>query len=888
MARTVAVVSHTHWDREWYAPQEAFQARLVEVVDGLLELLESDPSYRHFLLDGQMAMVEDYLAVRPEAGGRLRSLAGAGRLAVGPWYVLMDEFGVSGETIVRNLQLGLRRAAVFAPPMEVGYLPDMFGHVAQMPQLLRLAGIGRAVVWRGVPSAVDRTAFRWRAPDGSSVQAEYLPAGYSNGAYLPRDAGALVRRIEAHEAQLAGFLGPETPLLLMNGTDHQAPQPWLAGLLAEANDRQDRFDFRHVSLLEYLAAAPAGGLPEWSGEMRSGARTNLLMGVASNRVDVKVAAATAERLLEKVAEPLAALWLPPGDWPGDVLERAWLQVIRNAAHDSICACSADPVVRAVVHRYDAAVALAGEAIRRTLDIASLATRAAGPVLVNPGPRRAATVFETVLAGTDPPPGTQALSATPEGVEERPGIGDELGAILAGLTADGWLPGGSASGTTAALRVTPAALEVEIEVDPTRVASPDVASVMAEAYTQAGARPSAALRVTVTRRASQRVVAWAEVPGYGWAAWQPGPTGVGALRAGDGWLDNGVARVEVDPADGTFSLGGVAGLDRLVDSGDEGDTYTYSPPASDVVVDRPRSVHVEVAEQGPLRGRLRVRRRYVWPARVSGGARVGEEPVEVVTDLELRAGEPLVRVQTSFDNRCRDHRVRSVMPLPAAAAWSEAECAYATVRRSAGPAEGGPHERGVPTYPSRRFVSAGGLTVTHEGLLEYELVDDGRALALTLLRATGMLSRPTPAYRPNAAGPAVPVEGPQLLGSHRVRYAVAVGVEDPWALADQAWLLLPVVRGTGTGRLPETGSRLRVDGAEVAALHRVEGSALELRVFNPTPRPAAVRVAGHSGWLVDLRGGRGERWDGGFELRPWGIATARLDVVDLDRVEAPGG
>ena len=151
MARTVSIVPHTHWDREWYQPFQSFRLRLVEVLDDLLRLLESDPSIPHFLLDGQMAMVDDYLAVRPEAEPRLRRLAGAGRLTVGPWYVLADEFLVSGETLVRNLQMGLERAAAFGGAMEVGYLPDMFGHVAQMPQLLRLAGFEHAVVWRGVP-----------------------------------------------------------------------------------------------------------------------------------------------------------------------------------------------------------------------------------------------------------------------------------------------------------------------------------------------------------------------------------------------------------------------------------------------------------------------------------------------------------------------------------------------------------------------------------------------------------------------------------------------------------------------------------------------------------------------------------------------------------------
>jgi alpha-mannosidase len=143
----VSVVPHTHWDREWAESFQAYRVRLVELLDRVLAELEADPGF-HFLLDGQMAVVDDYLEVRPEAADRLKALVAQGQLEIGPWYVLMDEFLVSGETILRNLELGLARAADFGGAMRVGYLPDSFGHVAQMPQLLQLSGIGHAVVWR--------------------------------------------------------------------------------------------------------------------------------------------------------------------------------------------------------------------------------------------------------------------------------------------------------------------------------------------------------------------------------------------------------------------------------------------------------------------------------------------------------------------------------------------------------------------------------------------------------------------------------------------------------------------------------------------------------------------------------------------------------------------
>src|SRR5689334_22159140 len=341
--RRVNIVPHTHWDREWYSPFQKFRMRLIEMVDGLLPLLDADASYSHFLLDGQMAVVDDYLEVRPQAESVLRRLATEGRLAMGPWYSLPDEFLVSGETIIRNLQAGIARAAEFGGAMDVGYLPDMFGHVSQMPQIFRLFGFEHAVVWRGVPNAIDRTAFMWSSPDGSTVRAEYLWRGYGNGARTPKDSKELLQRIGEYEQLTHAAMDgrnptqPE-PMLWMNGSDHLSPDPWLGQVIAEANAAQSDFDLQITPLADHLKMGPTKDLPKWTGELRSGGRANLLMGVTSNRTDVRLLAARAERSLERLAEPLSALFLPAEQWPGELLAIAWKEVLRNAAHDAICEC----------------------------------------------------------------------------------------------------------------------------------------------------------------------------------------------------------------------------------------------------------------------------------------------------------------------------------------------------------------------------------------------------------------------------------------------------------------------------------------------------------------------------------------------------------------------
>src|SRR5262245_669831 len=336
---TVAIVPHTHWDREWYSPFQTFRMRLVKLLDALLPLLETDLSYARFLLDGQTAILDDYLEVRPEMEPTLRRLAASGRISVGPWMIQMDEFMVSGETMVRDLQFGLAQASEFGGAMQVGYLPDIFGHIAQMPQLLALVGIEHAVAWRGIPSSVDKTGFWWEAPNGSRVRCEYLYGSYSNGRDLPEDAKGLVLRAADYEQELGAVRLRD--MLLMNGTDHQMPQPWLGRVAAEANALQDDYRFVVTSLQEFLPTPPTEGLTVVEGDRRWGARGTVLSVVASTRVAVPQACAAAERALERRAEPMCALFMPAAAYPRSFLEVAWRNVVLNSAHDSSCACSDD-------------------------------------------------------------------------------------------------------------------------------------------------------------------------------------------------------------------------------------------------------------------------------------------------------------------------------------------------------------------------------------------------------------------------------------------------------------------------------------------------------------------------------------------------------------------
>ena len=381
----VHLIPHTHWDREWYEPFQTFRLRLVDLVDELLARMESDSRLR-FTLDGQCATVDDYLEVRPEAEPLIRRLVAEGRLAIGPWQILMDEFLVSGETMVRNLELGWDRATDLGGVMPVGYLPDMFGHIAQMPQMLRRAGIERAVVWRGVPSLIDRNVFTWVSPDGSAVEAEYLVGGYGNGAYLFDVPDRLLVKLAEHVDANESFYGRDS-ILAMYGTDHAVPTPRLADLVDAVNADDSPVVVRIETLAEYAARTdtetPLRDRPTWTGELRSGARANMLMNVTSARVDLKIACGRAERLLERYAEPLTALH--GTTWPERPLELAWRRLVDNSAHDSICGCSHDDVVAQVLTRYAEAEQIGRGVLSRTLGAIATRVPAGHWAAVNPSP-----------------------------------------------------------------------------------------------------------------------------------------------------------------------------------------------------------------------------------------------------------------------------------------------------------------------------------------------------------------------------------------------------------------------------------------------------------------------------------------------------------------------
>ncbi len=911
-ADELVVVPHTHWDREWYLPFQQFRLQLVGLLDQVLGRMEDDPRQR-FTLDGQAVAVEDYLEVRPEQRERLTALVKSGRLAVGPWQILLDEFLCSGENIVRNLRLGLAKAEGMGPAMRVGYLPDMFGHCAQMPQILAGAGLAHACVWRGVPRAVDSHAFAWVAPDGTAVRTEYLAAGgYGNAAGLFDDPGQVEARAAAVAAKLRPWRPDGRPMLAMYGSDHTAPAADLADLLEAFNTRAARTGggvrLRLATMAEYFADQPTdtAGLRAVRGELRSHANANILPGVFSVRAHLKQAMSRAERSVERYAEPLSALW--HGRSVQRFLDMAWDRLIEVSCHDSVTGCGADGTAQQVAARMAEAEQL-GLAVQDLVgkDLASSVPHD-GHLLLNPTPADRRTLVEldveadgevSLVSGRGRVFPAQTLRTEAVVLADDVFPAGRLPVVLArvhgselyGREITGW------SITQDAPDMPVLDFEVARRGDP----GFDVADVKA-ALAEAVRRHPGDWRVRITARPRRTVAALVDTPALGHLAVRPVPAREAEVAhpvtVEGRVLDNGLLRVEVAD-DGTLGLRtadvAVAGLGRIVDGGDLGDTYNYAPPAADLLVDTPETVDVRTVRGGPLTAVVEVVRRYAWPSAgdFAADARTGDaEPTTVTTRVELRAGERFARLRVAFDNRSDDHRVRMHLPLPARAASSFAEGQFAVVERGLS-AEAGFGEEPLPTFPASSFVAAGGLAVLLEHATEYELLDEGGELAVTLLRSTGRISRNRHAHRDEPAGPQVATPQAQCRGLRTVEFGLLPypgqwhegGVlEAAEEFRHEAVSLPGAAPATTTLPLPARGLRVSGAGVVLTSLRsRPEDGRLEARVVaeHPDATEAVLRLDGLlEARRADLLGTPGvpltvDGYAVTLPLRAWEIATVQL-------------
>ena len=849
---TIHVVSHTHWDREWYLPAARFRQRLVALVDDLLD--DPPPAGASFLLDGQMSVIEDYLAVKPERTPEVIALLGRGALEAGPWYVLADELIPGGEALVRNLFAGrqvLARLGAKAPP--VLYCPDSFGHPAALPTLAAGFGLELIILSRGLGSSRWPTgdAFRWAAPSGEEAYLYHLSRkGYDIGENLPTDSNEARERWASMREDLVGraALGA---VLLPNGADHHARQRNLAAALS-ALETAALPHRAHGSSLGAFAgdfihrAAPAS-LPLVRGELRDSYGTMwTLQGTFATRAHQKRRNAQIERLLVRDAEPWVAFArLAHGANRDALVAFAWKSLLLCHPHDTVCGCSTDEVARAMDARLDEAQSQ-GEGLRVDAlhDLIGHSTDAARerrgdwkPIAVvrNPVPRARSGVAILRL--------TSFVSDVKVGANASPGPVD---------TAKPSIP---ALGGIGALQVLSKLVAYERTEAPRHY--PDDDLVLAA-----------------------EVAVWVpEVPAYGIHAF---PHQTRAKRvappnpavASAGTIGNGLISVSIDER-GSVAFADIRSGQRLNEllvwdsQVDLGDLYTPSLRGPKFASQFRGS---KVIHKGPVRAAIETR----W----SFGA--GRERVDARVTLIVDANTPFVRVHVSGTNGASDHRLRLGFATGLREARVSADAMFGAVERKpivVTPAEA-TMETPPATDPLHRYVSlfdaARGATVFSDGLGEYEADSSGN-MYVTLVRSVSELSRNDLPERNGHAGWPTHTPEAQCHGPFGAELAFMMHGAQTNAVIDE------VERAADEVLLPLTGGSLRSALAVPSPFHGVGLSGDGLAC-------SAVMASQDGKWLV-LRcmnltdtAQRGA-WTVGFEIAEAQIA--RLDETPLGTIAGHG-
>jgi mannosylglycerate hydrolase len=848
------LVSHTHWDRAWYVPFQVYRIRLVRLIDRLLDILDRDPEYRCFMLDGQVLPVEDYLEIRPERRADLERLVRAGRLSIGPWYVLADEYLVSPEALIRNLMIGLRLAAEFGGAMCEGYAPDAFGHIGQLPQILRGFGIDSAIFWRGLGDEGEGlgSEFWWEAPDGSRVLVIYLSEGYGNVANLGYtlgwgDSSAMEFDLDRALARLRKVIdllrsrAHGNMVLLMNGTDHVEADPHVPAAIARANQVFDDVAIVHGKLSEHVAAVRTsldGKLPVFQGEMNRSRYAFGLQGVYSSRMYLNQVNERVQTLLECYAEPLSAwAWTLGTAYPGPFLDLAWRKLLQNHPHDDVCGCSDDAVHRENMVRYGE-VEQIGQALARD------ACRAIMQRIDRTGQSGVPFVFFN--------PAAWSRTGTAE-VE----LQFERGDATAG---DFHLV--DAAGRTVPHQCLNHSRRFETEVG----RSNDLQTVRL-------ALPLAALPACGYR-------VYYACPG---PAAELSPVGQPVEVFANG-MENRHLRVEIEP-DGTLAV-----LDKstgrrfhdlgyFLDEEDVGDEYDYSPcPEPERISTLGEPAAVRLLSAGALQVTYEIVHDLAIPASIAAGRqRRGSERVRypIRTTVTLRHDSRRVDLHTTVDNRASDHRLRACFRTDIQTDVAHADGHFDVLSRPIDlPSGEGWHQPPVPTRHQRYFVDLSdgqaGLAILNRGLAEYEVLRDGgsNTIAITLLRCVGYLSRGDGdmTTRPGLAGPPLPTPEAQCPGLHTFEYAIVPHAGDWRYVYREAYTFRAPVcvrRGTEHEGYTPTQAEIETWGAaglraldlsgdlpgelsflalepEVLALSAVkrseDGDGLIVRFYNPAKEP----------------------------------------------------
>lgn len=915
------IVSHTHWDREWYLNSPYVNEWLVPFFDSLFAMIARRPGYR-FILDGQASMIDDWIAGLAAANrdqeaekSTLSRYVREGRIIVGPYYLQLDWNLASPETLVRNLALGMESVSGFGPSMKTGWLLDNFGQTGQTAQIHAGFGIDSIFMWRGaeVDSRSLKTEFWWESQDGTKALTVLLLGSYRNAMRLGTYSSIAAERLVWEKRKLSAFT--TTPnAVLMNGYDQEMDPDDVLGVL-ETCPELPGIVARQSTPAEYVQAVRehAPELVTRSGALYGGRYIAVFPGVLSARNYLKLRNDEVSTFIERSLEPLLASCAVHGVMPLDAagkLDSVWKELLRNQPHDSICGVSVDPVHKDMEERFDRV-----EVMSRSL-------------------------FEEAAA---------CLVSRLHQAERKSGAGSDPG-----------MKRGDCAGPVC-LVVNPAPVSRNMVVDlDVGEACGDFRIVDGEGNRLVHERSGAGkVRVLVPAVEGCGLRVLRVLAGQSETSLMTGHAGA-ALPGRDAeelvsveaetfrmWTGRFSVRVH---GNGTWDLQDAAGVlvapgaGYFVDEGDAGDEYDFSPCGEVRGIDSRDFPHtVRFEETGRIRAVIRIETVIRVPERLGEDRNLrssGMVEIPVVTRLIAEAGNPTLGIDVQFRNRARDHRLRMLFPAVSPAGifagsafavdpLGVAEPEYSESDLSAEAAKiviGARAAKPVGMRPVRDFVTlgtgAGHVDVHLDGLHEGEALGDG-SFAVTLVRAVGWLARSDLKSRIGDAGPLMATPDAQCLRDFHCTLGLSVrssgaGASPSVESVARRWnpLLIQVAPDSvladepDGGRIPcdsqasgswMSGLELTGEGRRLipsALKPAMDGRGIILRVWNPERVPVAAvlsvpeRIASAeavdlaespAGLPLELRDGRVA-----FEAGAGSIVSIRLVPLSVSGAEPEHG
>lgn len=743
IADKVHIVPHFHWDREWYFTAEESKILLVNDMEEVLEMLENREDYPYFVLDGQTSILEDYFSAAPENRQRVKNLVRRGKLIIGPWYTQTDEMVVGGESIVRNLLYGMKDCREFGPPMKIGYLPDSFGQSARMPQILNGFNIDRSMFWRGTSERMgtDKTEFYWKDDDGSQVTVQLLPLGYAIGKYLPVQKEALRERMGKYMPVLEKGAASRH-ILVPNGHDQMPVQKDIYEVMdtmRELYPDKEFFLSRYEDVFDAIEAE--AGLDTLQGEFLDGRYMRVHRSIYSSRADLKAANTRIENKITNLLEPLASIAYSQGfTYHHGLIEAIWKELMKNHAHDSIGCCCSDKVHRAIADRYF----LAEERTDRLIKF----------------------YMRKMVDAMDCSEALDKLTVFNLLPYEREGV---------------------------------VRAEVVTKMKSFVLEKPDGSSVECEIMEQQEVDAGIIDRQIVHYGNYEPFVKYTlefydTIPSMGYETYFVKPReadvkGPEAVKLpADHHMENQWLSVDIHP-NGTLTVqdkqNGHTYRDVLLleDGSDDGDGYDYSPLPKDYVLTSEQETAEIRCRQGAYSCKAEIRISMAVPADLDSRRKhIRDGRTDVVFELELKKGSPVLEVRAVTDNRADDHRLRVLLPGQSCDGCSVSDNQFGRINRPVRDEAMDVwekekwSERPDSIYPFLTYAASGGqkgLSVLTNSVREYEMVGtDYDTLAVTLFRSVGVLGKEGLVRRPGRpSGIKMDTPDSQLRGVHAFEFGI---------------------------------------------------------------------------------------------------------------------